>query len=81
MYSSSLGACGEEHHTSQSHISPSPSQIYVEVPRARLTMELARIKEARNEITEAANVLQELQVIFGLELVLIGRGLLLLLWL
>ena len=44
-------------------------------------MELARIKEARNEITEAANVLQELQVIFGLELVLIGRGLLLLLWL
>ena len=40
------------------------SQIYVEVPRARLTMELAKIKESREEIAEAANVLQELQV-FG----------------
>ena len=38
------------------------SQIYVEVPRARLTMELAKIKEANGEIAEAANVLQELQV-------------------
>lgn len=38
------------------------TQIYVEVPRARLTMELAKIKESREEIAEAANVLQELQV-------------------
>ena len=45
-------------------ISASFYQIYVEVPRARLTMELAKIKEAKNEITEAANVLQELQVIY-----------------
>lgn len=37
-------------------------QIYVEVPRARLTMELAKIKESRGEIAEAANILQELQV-------------------
>ena len=39
-----------------------PTQIYVEVPRARLTMELARIKESEGNITEAADVLQELQV-------------------
>ena len=37
-------------------------QIYVEVPRARLTMELARIKEADGDIASAATVLQELQV-------------------
>lgn len=37
-------------------------QIYVEVPRARLTMELAGIKESQGNITEAADVLQELQV-------------------
>ena len=38
------------------------TQIYVEVPRARLTMELARIKESQDNISEAADVLQELQV-------------------
>lgn len=37
-------------------------QIYVEVPRARLTMELARIKEADGDIASAATILQELQV-------------------
>lgn len=37
-------------------------QIYVEVPRARLTMELAKIKEANGEIAEASSILQELQV-------------------
>jgi len=37
-------------------------KIYVEVPRARLTLELARIKEESGEITEAADILQELQV-------------------
>ena len=37
-------------------------KIYVEVPRARLTMELARIKEENGEISEAADILQELQV-------------------
>ena len=37
-------------------------QIYVEVPRARLTMELARIKEADGDIDSAATILQELQV-------------------
>ena len=37
-------------------------QIYVEVPRARLTMELAKIKESQGDIAEAATVLQELQV-------------------
>ena len=35
----------------------------MEVPRARLTMELAKIKEANGEIAEAATVLQELQVL------------------
>lgn len=40
---------------------PTP-QIYVEVPRARLTMELAKIKESQGEIADAANILQELQV-------------------
>lgn len=37
-------------------------QIYVEVPRARLTMELAKIKESQGDTAEAATVLQELQV-------------------
>ena len=37
-------------------------QIYVEVPRARLTLELARIKEADGDIASAATILQELQV-------------------
>lgn len=36
----------------------------MEVPRARLTMELAKIKEANGEIAEAAAVLQELQVCY-----------------
>jgi hypothetical protein len=34
----------------------------VEVERARLTHTLAQIKESDGEITEAANILQELQV-------------------
>lgn len=37
-------------------------KIYVEVPRARLTLKLAYIKESKGETTEAASVLQELQV-------------------
>ena len=37
-------------------------QIYVEVERARLTHKLAQMKEADGEVTEAANILQELQV-------------------
>ncbi|CAH8603679.1 unnamed protein product [Dicrocoelium dendriticum] len=37
-------------------------KIYVEVERARLTKELARIKESHGQIDEAASVLQELQV-------------------
>ena len=37
-------------------------QIYVEVPRARLTMELAKMKEAEGLVSEAADILQELQV-------------------
>lgn len=37
-------------------------KIYVEVERARLTHILSQIKEADGEITEAANILQELQV-------------------
>ncbi|TGZ67493.1 hypothetical protein CRM22_004765 [Opisthorchis felineus] len=37
-------------------------KIYVEVERARLTRELARIKESHGNIDEAASVLQELQV-------------------
>lgn len=40
----------------------SEGKIYVEVPRARLTMELAKIKESQGDITDAANILQELQV-------------------
>ena len=34
----------------------------MEVERARLTHTLAQIKESDGEITEAANILQELQV-------------------
>lgn len=53
------------------------SQIYVEVPRARLTMELAKIMESRNETAKAANILQELQVIsyiiIGLFVVVLKR--------
>lgn len=37
-------------------------QIYVEVERARLTHKLAQIKEEEGNITEAANIIQELQV-------------------
>ncbi|XP_033630522.1 26S proteasome non-ATPase regulatory subunit 12-like [Asterias rubens] len=37
-------------------------KIYVEIERARLTMTLAKIKEGQGEITEAASILQELQV-------------------
>ena len=38
-------------------------QIYVEIERARLTKTLAKIKEDSGKVTEAANILQELQVI------------------
>ncbi|KAF6776850.1 hypothetical protein AHF37_03969 [Paragonimus kellicotti] len=37
-------------------------KIYVEVERARLTKELARIEESHGNIADAASVLQELQV-------------------
>ncbi|CAH8660683.1 unnamed protein product [Heterobilharzia americana] len=37
-------------------------KIYVETERARLTKELARIKESHGDIEEAATVLQDLQV-------------------
>lgn len=37
-------------------------KIYVEIERARLSMILAHIREEQGNITEAANVLQELQV-------------------
>ena len=34
----------------------------MEVPRARLTMELAKIRESQGRVAEAATILQELQV-------------------
>ncbi|XP_065065829.1 26S proteasome non-ATPase regulatory subunit 12-like [Rhopilema esculentum] len=37
-------------------------KIYVEIERARLTRKLAGIKEAQGDVSEAANILQELQV-------------------
>lgn len=37
-------------------------KIYVEIERARLTMTLAKIKEDQGEVSEAATILQELQV-------------------
>lgn len=37
-------------------------KIYVEVERARLTHKLAQIREEEGNITEAANIIQELQV-------------------
>ncbi|XP_046394223.1 26S proteasome non-ATPase regulatory subunit 12 [Ischnura elegans] len=37
-------------------------KIYVEVERARLTHKLAKLKEEEGNVTEAANVIQELQV-------------------
>ncbi|XP_038068360.1 26S proteasome non-ATPase regulatory subunit 12-like isoform X1 [Patiria miniata] len=37
-------------------------KIYVEIERARLTMTLAKIKEGQGDVTEAATILQELQV-------------------
>ena len=40
-------------------------QIYVEVERAHLTLELAKMKEEEGDIEEAARVLQELQVSVG----------------
>ena len=38
------------------------SQIYVEVERARLTLDLAKIKEEQGDIAGAATILQDLQV-------------------
>jgi len=37
-------------------------KIYVEIERARLTHKLAKFKEAEGDVTEAASILQELQV-------------------
>ena len=41
---------------------PCVSQIYVEVERARLTLDLAKIKEEQGDIAGAATILQDLQV-------------------
>jgi hypothetical protein len=41
-------------------------QIFVEIERARLTRKLAAMKEAEGNITEAADILQEVPVV--------GRG-------
>ena len=38
-------------------------KIYVEVERARLTLELAKMKEEDDDVSKAASVLQELQVL------------------
>lgn len=38
-------------------------QIYVEIERARLTRTLAKIREDAGKVAEAADILQELQVI------------------
>ena len=38
------------------------AQIYVEVERARLTLDLAKIKEEQGDIAGAATILQDLQV-------------------
>ena len=46
----------------------------MEVPRARLTMELAKIKESQGNIVEAADVLQELQVSGGVALLMPPHG-------
>lgn len=40
----------------------SAGKIYLELERARITRKLASIKEAEGDISEAANILQELQV-------------------
>ena len=40
-------------------------QIYVEIERARLTKQLARMKEAEGSIAEAAEILQEVPVVSG----------------
>lgn len=37
-------------------------KIYVEVERARLTLKLAKIREEENNVSEAAKIIQELQV-------------------
>jgi hypothetical protein len=39
------------------------SQIYVEIERARLTRQLARIKEEEGQVQEAAEILQEVPVV------------------
>lgn len=40
----------------------STSQIYLEVPRARVTRQLATIREAEGDVTQASDLLQDLQV-------------------
>lgn len=41
-------------------------KIYVEIERARLTRQLARMKEAEGAVQEAAEILQEVAVVSGL---------------
>lgn len=41
-------------------------QIYVEIERARLIKKLAKIKEEQGLIAEAADLMQEVAVSFGL---------------
>lgn len=45
------------------NLAPNPEQIYVEIERARLTKQLARMKEAEGNIAEAAEILQEVPVV------------------
>jgi 26S proteasome regulatory subunit N5 len=40
-------------------------QIFVEIERARLTRKLAAIREAEGNISEAAEILQEVAVVSG----------------
>lgn len=42
-----------------------PTQIYVEIERARLTRQLARMREAEGKVQEAAEILQEVAVVSG----------------
>lgn len=44
------------------------AQIFVEIERARLTRKLAAMKEAEGNIAEAADILQEVAVVSGMEL-------------
>ena len=54
---------GDEGQESALTSEPSAAQIFVEIERARLTKQLAKLKEEEGKVDEAAEILQEVAVV------------------